>query len=410
MSFIDNKVSDRMGGRDFFDNTKSYKFEKIKKTKEEAILNNPSMKLIDMGIGEPDRPADKSVVDILSIEAGKPENRWYSDNGILEFQEAACSYLKSIYGLENLDPTKNIVHGIGSKPVLAMIPIGFINPGDISLMTVPGYPVMGTYTKFMGGEIYNLPLLSQNSFYPDFDNIPKDILSKAKLLYINYPNNPTGQVATKEFYEKVVDFAYKNDIFIVSDLAYGSLVYDGYKPLSFLSVEGAMDVGIELHSLSKSFNMTGWRLGFLVGNEKAIKLYSTIKGHTDSGQFRAIQKAGIYALNTHELFHQNSRRYSRRFDLLVDVLNEIGFRASKPKAGFYCYVSIPKGTKDGVIFKDAEEACQYLLKNALISTVPWDDAGSFLRFSVTYEAKDYEEEIKIMNELRERLLKLNLVF
>lgn len=410
MSFIDNKISDRMGGQDFFNNTKAYKFEKIKRAKELAILNNPNIPLIDMGIGEPDKAADKKMIDILYEEAGKPENRWYSDNGILEFQEAACRYLKSIYGLDNLDPQKNIVHGIGSKPALAMIPIGFINPGDISLMTVPGYPVMGTYTKFMGGDIYNLPLIPQNNFYPDLDNIPKDILNKAKLLYINYPNNPTGQVATKEFYEKVVDFAYKNGIFVVSDLAYGSLTYDGYKPLSFLSVDGAIDVGIELHSLSKSFNMTGWRLAFVVGNEKAIKLYSTIKGHTDSGQFRAIQKSGIYALDTHELFNQNCRRYSRRFDILVKILNEIGFDAYKPKGGFYCYVSIPKGTKDGIIFKNAEEACEYILINSSISTVPWDDAGSFLRFSVTYEANDYEEEIKIMNDLKDRLLKLNLVF
>ncbi|MGL5711784.1 MAG: aminotransferase class I/II-fold pyridoxal phosphate-dependent enzyme [Paraclostridium sp.] len=410
MDFIDSKVANRLGGVDFFSNgAKLYKFEKIKKITKDAQIKNPDIKLIDMGVGEPDKMADLSIVDVLSIEASKPENRFYSDNGIIEFQRAACSYLKNVYDLDNIQ-IENIMHGIGSKPILAMLPMCFINPGDICLMPSPAYQVLGTYSKFLGADIYNLPLCEENDFYPDLESIPNDILKKSKLLYLNYPNNPTGQVATKEFYEYAVKFAKQNDILIISDLAYGPLVYDDYKPLSIFSVEGSMDVCIEIHSLSKAFNMTGWRLAFVVASKKAIDVYSNVKGHTDSGQFRAIQKAGAYALDNYHLININKNRYMRRFNLLFDVLSEVGFNVSKSKGGFYTYVPAPIGVKNGVKFKNSEEASLYILSNVLISTVPWDDCGSFLRFSLTYDASTLEDEINIMNDLKERLLSLNLEF
>lgn len=410
MDFIDNKVSNRLGGPSFFENNnKLYKFEKIKKITREVKSKYPNRKLIDMGVGEPDKMADMSIVDILSIEACKPENRFYADNGIVEFQEAACKYLYNIYRLNDIS-IKNIIHGIGSKPILAMLPICFINPGDICLMPSPAYQVLGTYSKFLGGDIYNLPLCEENNFYPDLDSIPIEIKQRAKLLYLNYPNNPTGQVATREFYEYAIKFAKENDILIISDLAYGSLTYGDCAPLSILSIDGAMDVCLEIHSLSKSFNMTGWRLAFIVGSEKAINVYSTVKGHTDSGQFRAIQKAGAYALDNYNLISENKERYLRRFKLLVNVLNEIGFNAEIPKGGFYSYVKSPIGIKNGLRFESAEQASLYILSNALVSTVPWDDCGSFLRFSVTYDANSFHEEIEVMNDLKERLLSLNLEF
>lgn len=410
MDFIDNKISNRLGGSSFFKNSDNlYKFEKIKKITKEVKSKFPDTKLIDMGVGEPDKMADSSVVDILCIEARKAENRFYSDNGIIEFQEAACRYLNNVYNLKGITP-ENIVHGIGSKPVLAMIPLCFINPGDICLMPSPAYQVLGTYSKFLGGEIYKLPLSHENNFYPDLDNIPENIKKRAKLLYLNYPNNPTGQIATREFYEHAVKFAKENNIIIVSDLAYGALTYGDCKPISILNVDGAIDVCIEIHSLSKSFNMTGWRLAFVVGSKKAMQLYCAIKGHTDSGQFRAIQKAGAYALDNYDLIDLNKKRYSRRFDLLVDVLKQVGFDAKKPDAGFYSYVNIPKGIKNGVKFNNAEEASLYILCHALVSTVPWDDCESFLRFSVTYDADSLDDEISVMNELKNRLLSLNLEF
>lgn len=409
MDFFSDKIAERLGGQQFGKGTQIYKFERIKRAKQEAKKNHPDVTLIDMGVGEPDKPADSGVVQELAKEAGKAENRWYSDNGIPEFQEAAAEYLKNVYNIDGLNPYENIIHGIGSKPILAMLPICLINPGDITLTTIPGYPVIATYTKYLGGEVFDLPLIRSNSFFPDLSNIPSDILKRAKLLYINYPNNPTGQTATKEFFKQVVEFAYKNNIAVVHDAAYGAVTFDDYSPLSFLSVDGAMEVGIEVHSLSKAFNMTGWRLAFVAGNKKIVKAYGTVKDNTDSGQFRAIQKAGVYALRNTGITKEICEKYSRRFDLLVAALNEVGFDAKKPKGTFYCYVPSPKGS--GTIkFENAEQASEFLIKNALISTVPWDDAGAYLRFSVTFEANGYDEEKKIINELKERLLKLNLIF
>lgn len=410
MNFQD-LISDRLGGQQFGLSNKIYKFEKIKRAKAEAKRTHPDIPLIDMGVGEPDRPADMSLVNVLAAEAGKPENRWYADNGIPEFQHAAADYLERVFNVKVDDVSAQIVHGIGSKPILAMLPACFINPGDVTLMTVPGYPVLGTWTEYFGGEIHRLPLLEENSYFPDFTAIPNDVLKRAKLLYLNYPNNPTGQVATREFFEQVVEFAKANNIIVIHDAAYVGLTFEGEKPLSFLSVDGAMDVGMELFSLSKSYNMTGWRMAFAVGHPKLIQAYATVKDNTDSGQFRAIQKAGIEALKNDALMHVNGERYSRRFDSLVDALNRVGFKAKKPRATFYAYVKSPVGAMGGkVTFASAEDASEYLIKQAQISTVPWDDAGAYLRFSATFSADNEAEERDVINELERRLKALELVF
>jgi LL-diaminopimelate aminotransferase len=410
MNFFDDKIAERLGGINFGKSTGIYKFELIKRAKAEARKAHPSVPLIDMGVGEPDWPADQIVVEALSQEAGARENRWYSDNGIPQFQEAAATYLDRVYGISGIDPMEQIIHGIGSKPVLALLPICFINPGDILLTTVPGYPVSATYTNYLGGEVYALPLLESNAFLPDLDTIPQAILDKAKVLYINYPNNPTGATATKDFFRQVADFACHNGIVVIHDAAHSALTYDGYKPLSFLSVEGAMDVGIEVHSLSKAFNMTGWRMGFVCGNPKAVKAYATVKDNTDSGQFRAIQKAAVIALNNTAITQRTVEKYSRRFDLLVKALCESGFAAKKPKGSFYCYVQAPSGTTNGEIFTTASAFSDYLIRNALISTVPWDDAGKYVRFSVTFEAATEHEEIEVISEMKRRIDTLGLVF
>jgi LL-diaminopimelate aminotransferase len=409
-NFFDDKIAERLGGASFGKSTVIYKFELIKRAKAAARKAHPGVSLIDMGVGEPDWPADEQVVKVLSEEAGKPENRWYADNGIPEFQEAAAGYLARVYNLKNIDPSENIVHGIGSKPVLALLPICFINPGDILLTTVPGYPVTATYTKYLGGEVYNLPLLESNSFLPDLEAIPAGILGKARMLYLNYPNNPTGAVADIGFFEHVVDFALRNNIIVIHDAAYSALTYDGYKPLSFLSASGAIDVGLEIHSLSKAFNMTGWRIGFVCGNSKAVKAYAAVKDNTDSGQFRAIQKAAVRALSHTEITGRTIEKYSRRFDLLISALNELGFEARKPKGSFYCYVRAPKGAKNGKVFNSASEFSEFLIHESLISTVPWDDAGKFIRFSVTFEADSLQKEAEVINEMKTRMKNLQLVF
>jgi len=409
-NYFDDKIAERLGGSGFGKSTVIYKFELIKRAKAAARKTHPDVSLIDMGVGEPDWPADAIVVKALAEEAGKPENRWYSDNGIPEFQEAAAKYLEKVYGLKGLNPSEHIVHGIGSKPILAMLPVCFINPGDILLTTVPGYPVTATYTKYLGGEVYDLPLLESNSFLPDLDSIPPQVLEKAKMLYLNYPNNPTGAVATVDFFRKVVAFARKNNIIVVHDAPYAALTYDGYKPLSFLSVEGAMEVGVEVHSMSKAFNMTGWRLGFICGNSKAVKAFATVKDNTDSGQFRAIQKASVKALANLDITERTVAKYSRRFDLLVAALNEAGFNATKPKGSFYCYVKAPAGTENGKVFETASGFSEFLITESLISTVPWDDAGKFIRFSVTFEADSPAREEEVINEMKRRIKALKLIF
>nr|WP_243640888.1 LL-diaminopimelate aminotransferase [Seleniivibrio woodruffii] len=405
---MENLISNRLGGKMFGKDTTIYKFEKIKRAKRAAIQENPGVELIDMGVGEPDAMAHDEVVKVLQLEATKKENRFYSDNGIDEFKQSAASYMQKRFGV-TLDPATQVNHCIGSKPALALLPIALINPGDVALMTVPGYPVSGTTTKYLGGEVYNLPLLHENNFLPVLDSIPADILKRAKFLYINYPNNPTGAVATKEFYEKVVKFAKENDIAVISDAAYIELSY-GDEPLSFLSVEGAMEVGIEIHSLSKSYNMTGWRLGFVCGNEHLVKAFATVKDNNDSGQFIPIQKAGCYCLDNPKLIEHTKAKYARRLNMLAKVLRTHGFTVNEPKGTFYLYFGIPKATVSGRKFENAEQFCDFLIREKLISSVPWDDAGNFLRFSVTFDAPTVEAEERIAKIIDERLSTEKYIF
>lgn len=409
-SYIQQMFAERIGGNKFGKDTVLYKFEKIKRAKREAIKNNPGTELIDLGVGEPDWMADSGVVETLYAEAKKWENRGYTDNGTDDFKKAAAVYMDKVFAVKGLDPEKEINHGIGSKPILALLPLAFINPGDITIMTVPGYPVLGTTTKAVGGEVVNLPLTEENGFLPDLDSLTEDQKKRAKLLYINYPNNPTGAVATVDFYKKVIKFAKENNVIVVSDEAYSALVFDGEKPMSFLSVEGAKEVGIAIQSLSKAYNMTGWRIGFICGNELVVKGFATVKDNNDSGQFAAIQKAGIYCLEHPEITEKTCEKYSRRHTMLVEALNNAGFNVKKPKGSFYLYVKIPKGTKSGVEFKSAEEFSQYLIKEMLISTVPWDDVGHFVRFSVTFVAKDEADEKRVIEEIGKRLAKGGFVF
>lgn len=407
-SYIQSLFAERLGGRNFGKDTKIYKFEKIKRAKRAAKEKNPGVELIDLGVGEPDEMAFPGVVEKMQEECAKPENRGYADNGIQEFRDAAARYMERIYGV-SLDPAKEILHSIGSKPALAMIPAIYINVGDITLMTVPGYPVIATHTRWYGGEVYNLPLKEENRFLPDLDSIPSDIKKRAKLLYINYPNNPTGAVATREFYKKVVEFAKDNNVIVVQDAAYAGLNYNG-KPLSFLSISGAKDVGVEIHSLSKAFNMTGWRLAFVAGNPLIVSGFGFVKDNYDSGQFIAIQKSGIYALKHTEITDAICEKYKRRLKMMVDILNSVGFNAAMPGGSFYLYVRAPKGIRGRRRFETAEDFSEYLIMEKLISTVPWDDAGHYIRLSATFVAKGEKEEKMVLEEVGRRLAEMKLEF
>jgi LL-diaminopimelate aminotransferase len=402
-NYIQQLYAERIGGSQFGLKTEIYKFEKIKRLKREAMAANPDVQLIDLGVGEPDERADDSIISVLHEEAGKRENRFYADNGITEFKEAAAQYMRNVFGVDGLDPDTEINHAIGSKSALALLPAAFINPGDVTLMTSPGYPVLGTWTKYFGGEVIHLPITEENGFLPELDAIPGDILKRAKLIYLNYPNNPTGAVASREFFEKVVQFAREHEIIVVHDAAYAALVFDGAKPLSFLSVPGAKEVGIELHSLSKSFNMTGWRIGFVAGNAGLVNAFATVKDNADSGQFIPIQKAAAYALAHTEITEKTAAKYSRRHEMLAEVLRACGIPAKKPGGSFFLYAKAPSGVAGGPSFGSAEAFSHYLLREHLISTVPWDDAGAYVRFSVTFEADSEEEEKRVIAEIRQRL-------
>ena len=406
-SYIQDLFAERIGGKRYGKDTAIYKFEKIKRAKRAAVQANPNTELFDLGVGEPDAMADAGIIDTLYAEAQKPENRGYADNGDAVLKQAAARYLKDICGVP-INAETQVVHSIGSKAALSILPAALINPGDVVLMTVPGYPVFGTHAKYYGGVVHNLPLREENGFLPDLKGIPADVLTKAKVLVLNYPNNPTGASATPEFFAEVVEFAKKNHIIVIHDFAYAALVFEDM-PLSFLATPGAMEVGIELHSTSKNFNMTGWRCGFVAGNELLVKAYGDVKDNTDSGQFLAIQHASAYAFDHPEITQVIALKYSRRMDMLVETLRITGFKAKKPRGSFFLYVAAPKkavavdGSDKTFDFPNAEAFSQWMITENLISTVPWDDVGAYARFSVTFAAKDSEEEKRVVTEIGRRL-------
>jgi LL-diaminopimelate aminotransferase len=308
-----------------------------------------------------------------------------------------------------LDPVREINHCIGTKTALAMLPAAFINPGDVTLTTVPGYPVAGTHTKYYGGEVHRLPLCAQYDFLPDLDSIPADVRRRAKLLVINYPNSPTGKVATREFYARVVDFARRNEVVVIQDAAHVMLSHAD-RPLSFLEVPGARDVGVEIHSLSKGWNMIGWRMGWVCGHEQIVRALADVKDNSDSGQFIAVQKAAAAALDDPSIPRLAREKYGRRLRKLVAALSDCGFDCRMPGGTYFLYTPGPKGLAGGRRFATAEAASQFLIAEHSICTVPWDDAGSFLRFSVTYEAADEAAEDALMAETQGRLKSLHLEF
>jgi LL-diaminopimelate aminotransferase len=404
--YIQNLFAERIGGKQYGKGTEIYKFEKIKRAKRAALQANPGAELIDMGVGEPDEMAFPECVEALAAAARKPDNRGYADNGADLYKQAAARWMKNVCGVDGIDPASQVVHSIGSKAALTILPACFINPGDVALMTTPGYPVFGTHAKYYGGEVHNLPLLEKNGFLLDLSSVPTEKLRRAKTLVINYPNNPTGASATPQFFADVVAFAKKHNLIVIHDAAYAALVFEG-RPLSLLATPGAVDVGVELHSMSKGFNMTGWRLGFVVGNPLIVKAYADVKDNSDSGQFLAVQEACAYAFDHPDITKKIAAKYSRRMTGLVEVLNRHGLSARKPKGSFFLYVKAPRAAtgKDGrrVAFENAEGFSQWMITEKLISTVPWDDAGAYVRFSVTFIARDEADERRVLGEIDKRL-------
>ena len=267
---------------------------------------------------------------------------------------------------------------------------------------------MGAGDGAAGGLVSRHVLCEDNGFYPDLAGIPSNIRSRAKLLVINYPNSPTGAVATREFYRQVIDFAMTNRVIVVQDAAHISLTYDG-PPLSFLQVDGAKEVGVEVHSMSKGFNMIGWRLGFVAGHAKIVQAFADVKDNCDSGQFMAIQQAAKVALEHSDIADRTREKYRRRLKKLVVALNHVGFQAKMPGGTYFLYVRAPKSAGERQ-FANAEEASQFLIHEQSVICVPWDNAGAYLRFAVTYLAKDEADEDELMGETMSRLGRLALRF
>lgn len=405
---LQNLFADRIGGRRFGLSDAIYKFEKIKRAKAAARAARPEVELLDFGVGEPDQMAPEVIRTALKQAVDDPANRGYADNGIAAFQSAAADYLRQFFGVADLDPRRQIVHCIGAKPALAMLPLCFINPGDVLLTTVPGYPVLATHTTYLGGEVCALPLRKENGFFPDLSEVPPEMARRAKLFYVNYPNNPTGAAPTAAFFDELIAFARQYEILIVQDAAYATLVYGG-DGLSILSRPGGREVALEIHSMSKSYNMTGWRLGFVAGPAAAVNAYASVKDHIDSGQFKAIQVAACAGIADRAIAEGIRRHYAVRLERMVAALQAVGFDAAMPGGTFFLYTAAPTGAGD-TAFASAEDASQYLIREASISTVPWDEAGAFLRFSATFESRGPQDDERVIEELQARLASLALRF
>ena len=371
-----------------------YLFAEIDRKKNELIKKG--VDVIDLGVGDPDIPTPDFIINALKKAAEDPSNHTYpSYIGMMAFREAASEWYKKRFNV-NLDPATEVVALIGSKEGIAHAPLAFLDPGDVALVPDPGYPVYPVATTFAGGTPYSMPLLKENGFLPDLDSIPADVIKKARLMFINYPNNPTTAIADVGFFKEVIDFASKNDILVCHDAAYTEIAFDGYVPPSFLEVDGAMDVGLEFHSLSKTFSMTGWRIAFAAGNSRAVAGLGKVKTNIDSGAFQAVQVAGIEALNNYELGLEDRKKvYQNRIDLFCKCLDEAGLDYTKPKATFYVWFDVPKG------FTSSEFAAKMLEEAGIVVTPGngFGDAGEgYARVSVTFDTERILEATERIKE------------
>ena len=373
-----------------------YLFAAIDEARDELIAKG--VDVIDLGVGDPDLPTPSHIVEAMREAVCDPKTHHYpSYAGMPEFRKAAAEWCKEYKGIE-LDPATEVLSLIGSKEAVAHIPIAFVNPGDVVLYTDPGYPVYKIGTIFASGEPYPLPLKAENNFLPDLDSIPEDVLKKAKLFFFNYPNNPTAATADMDFFDRVVEFCKEYDIIAVHDNAYSQMTYDGYESPSFLAAKGAMDIGIELYSHSKTYNMTGWRLGFAVGNNDLIKGLGKVKSNVDSGVFDAIQIAGIVALRSSQnCVEETSKIYAERRDALIEGLRAMGLEVKPPKATFYVWAPIPKG------FTSIGFAKMLLEEAGIVATpgVGFGDAGEgYIRFALTKPVERIKEAVERMRKLQ----------
>lgn len=372
-----------------------YLFAEIDAKKQE--MKAKGVDIIDLGIGDPDIPTPPNIIDALKKAAEDPSNHRYpSYEGMLSFREAAANWYKERFGVK-VDPKTEVVTLIGSKEGIAHTPLAFVNPGDVVLVPDPGYPVYSVAASFAGAVSYQMPLLKENDFLPDLDAIPEEIRKKAKLMFINYPNNPTSAVTEKDFFEEVVDFASRHNILVCHDAAYTEVAFDGFSPPSFLEIDGAGDVGMEFHSLSKTFNMTGWRLGFAAGNRRAISGLGKVKTNIDSGVFQAVQCAGIEGLKNYSLGMADRRKiYEERRNIFCSGLDEVGIKYITPRATFYVWFEVPEGLS-------SKDFTSKLLTEAGIVVTPGNGFGrygeGYIRVSITIGTERLAEAVERFRNL-----------
>jgi LL-diaminopimelate aminotransferase len=372
-----------------------YLFVEIDRRKKAAIERGAD--IISLGVGDPDMPTPAHIIRAGQEALAKPVNHQYPFGaGMKAFREAVARWYKGRFNVD-LNPDGEVCSLIGSKEGIGHFHLAFINPGDVVLIPEPGYPVYNTGTIFSGGTPYFMPLLEKNKFLPDLDAIPEHVAKKAKIIFINYPNNPTAATADAAFFKKVVAFAQKYNIIVAHDAAYSELYYER-KPMSFLEVPGAKDVGVEFHSLSKTYNMTGWRIGFVCGNAEIVKGLSTVKDNYDSGVFQAIQEAAVAALTgPQECVETMRKMYRERRDALVDGLVRLGWKVRKPEASFYVWAHVPEGyTSAGTVTK--------LLDEAGIVCTPGNGMGpsgeGYVRFALTVEVPRIREALSRFERLK----------
>ncbi|MCA6085478.1 LL-diaminopimelate aminotransferase [Candidatus Endomicrobiellum agilis] len=373
-----------------------YLFIEIDRKKKEAIERGAD--IISLGVGDPDLPTPDHIIKSVQEAVTKPINHQYPfGSGLLSYRKAIVEWYKKRFKVDL--SADEVCALIGSKEGIGHMHLGFINPGDVVLIPEPGYPVYNTGTIFTDGVPYFMPLLEKNGFLPDLDAIPADILKKAKLIFINYPNNPTAAVAPREFYLKLIEFAKKNNIIVVADAAYSEIYYDeNEKPLSFLEFSGAKEVGVEFHSLSKTYNMTGWRIGWVCGNKDVVAGILKVKDNYDSGVFQAIQEAAITALTSSQECVKNSRKiYKERRDILVEGLRGLGWEVNLPKASFYVWAKVPKGYT-------SSQTVSKLLDEAAIICTPGNGMGKsgegYVRFALTVNVPRIKETVERISKIK----------
>ena len=372
-----------------------YLFAAIDDMKRKAIESG--MDIINLGIGDPDLPTPEPIIESLRRAAGDPKHHQYpSYDGMLSFRAAVANWYQRRFGV-TADPKTEVLTLIGSKEGIGHVPLAFVDTGDVVLVPSPGYPVYPVGVSFAGGTSHFMPLTKGNGFLPDLDAVPKDVAKKAKMMFLNSPNNPTSVVASKEFFKKVVDFAKEHHIIVCHDAAYSEIYYDGKRPCSFLEAEGAMDVGVEFHSLSKTFNMTGWRIGFAVGCQEVIAGLGKVKTNIDSGVFQAIQEAGITALELDDSVTNDLRGiYQERRDVLVAGLKKLGLSLNVPEAAFYVWIEVPKG------YTSASFTAHLIEKTGIVTTPGngfGDPGEGYIRMTVTTTKERLAEAVDRMQKI-----------